>query len=686
MRRSMFGFRAKALFALLALSLVSFAVITYVAIFYIGQITEFARLSNVSLGNTAADTSSAALVKQNEDMVYQRAADVARQVQIYLAAHPELSGPQMSTSPEFASIALQTIGKTGYTFLYEKQTGIMRVHPNRDLINFDMHNWQKKGGVAAWWTIFSASLDGSSSSGYYVWEEKDGTLTHKYMSLRPVEGTNYMIAATMYQDEFMVPSQGIRDEISAAALSTSEYIAQQKAAMYRVFAGVIAGLLAIVAGLAFWLSRMITGPILALTNGSKIIAAGNFNHRVDVKTGDEIEQLAEQYNSMASSLKESYANLEEKVERRTAELREANTQLQKEINRREEIQLALRTSEIKYRHLVEKANCIILEMDTEGKVIFFNKFGQEFFGYNESDILGRSVVGTIVPVQDSSGKDLNDMIRDIVLHPDKYTYNENENIRRNGERVWVVWLNQPIYDKDSRLSGVLCIGMDRTELKQAEEQREKQAKEGAAAAERNRLARDLHDAVSQTLFSASLIADVLPRLWERNPDEGRRRLAEIRQLTRGALAEMRTLLLELRPSALMESELGLLLRQLGESITGRARIPVTVEVNGEDVLPEEVKVVFYRIAQEALNNVAKHSGASQVKVNLTYRPGEVELNIIDNGKGFNSEVIPPDSLGLGIMRERAKTIGATLNIESITGEGTRVTVLYSRKTTENSAR
>src|SRR5512138_3291935 len=85
---------------------------------------------------------------------------------------------------------------------------------------------------------------------------------------------------------------------------------------------------------------------------------------------------------------------------------------------------------------------------------------------------------------------------------------------------------------------------------------------------------DAYDAVTQTLFSASLIADVLPRLWERNPEEGRRRLEELRQLTRGALAEMRTLLLELRPTALTEAALADLLKQLAEAINGRARLPV----------------------------------------------------------------------------------------------------------------
>jgi signal transduction histidine kinase len=132
-----------------------------------------------------------------------------------------------------------------------------------------------------------------------------------------------------------------------------------------------------------------------------------------------------------------------------------------------------------------------------------------------------------------------------------------------------------------------------------------QAQELAAAQERQRLARDLHDAVTQTLFSASLIAEVLPRIWERDPEEGQRRLKELRELTRGALAEMRTLLLELRPAALVEARLTDLLHQIAESITGWARVPVTVEVEGECDLPLEVKVALYRIAHEALYNMAK---------------------------------------------------------------------------------
>jgi signal transduction histidine kinase/streptogramin lyase len=209
-----------------------------------------------------------------------------------------------------------------------------------------------------------------------------------------------------------------------------------------------------------------------------------------------------------------------------------------------------------------------------------------------------------------------------------------------------------------------------------------QGQRAAVMEERSRLARDLHDAVTQTLFSASLIAEAVPASWEMDQQEGRQLLRELQQLTRGALAEMRTLLLELRPSALIETGLSDLLHQLGEAAAGRAGVPVSVAVSGDCFVPPDVHVVLYRIAQEALNNVVKHARASEVHLSLhcTAVPdgGErrVELEVRDDGRGFDPEGVAPDHLGLGIMRERAETIGAQLQIETATGSGTCVSLSW----------
>ena len=208
-----------------------------------------------------------------------------------------------------------------------------------------------------------------------------------------------------------------------------------------------------------------------------------------------------------------------------------------------------------------------------------------------------------------------------------------------------------------------------------------QAEQAAVAAERSRIARDLHDSVTQTLFSAGLIAEVLPKLWDRNQEEARRRLEELRQLTRGALAEMRTLLLELRPVTLAEAGLGELLRQLTDATIGRARVPIDLQMSGQDMLPAEVKTAFYRITQEALNNVVKHASATQVSVVLDRRKDEdhsdrVVLLIEDDGRGFEPAKISPDHLGLSIMQERAGAIMASLKIDSHPGAGTKIIVTW----------
>jgi PAS domain S-box-containing protein len=203
-------------------------------------------------------------------------------------------------------------------------------------------------------------------------------------------------------------------------------------------------------------------------------------------------------------------------------------------------------------------------------------------------------------------------------------------------------------------------------------QLQSQVEQSAIAAERDRLARDLHDAVSQTLFSTSLIAEVLPRIWERDPEQGRQRLEEIRTLTRGALAEMRSLLVELRPSALIETSLPDLMQQLTDAFKGRTGLPVQLDIQGTCQLPPDVKVATYRVTQEALNNVAKHARASHCRVKVTCQTHQIEVRIQDDGQGFNFQTISPEHMGLGIMKDRAEQIDAEFDIISGVGQGTEV--------------
>ncbi len=199
--------------------------------------------------------------------------------------------------------------------------------------------------------------------------------------------------------------------------------------------------------------------------------------------------------------------------------------------------------------------------------------------------------------------------------------------------------------------------------------------------ERQRLARDLHDAVTQTLFSSSIIAESLPRLAKTNPDRVLSLLDQLVLLNRGALAEMRNLLMELRPNNLINADIAELLKQLAEASMGRALLNISLKTVSKDALPKEVKITFYRIAQEAINNTVKHAKATRLEIFLSSQVDWAVLAIRDNGRGFDQTRVMSNHLGLGIMQERAKSIGASFQINSEPTQGTEIIVIWFKEPT-----
>jgi signal transduction histidine kinase len=204
-----------------------------------------------------------------------------------------------------------------------------------------------------------------------------------------------------------------------------------------------------------------------------------------------------------------------------------------------------------------------------------------------------------------------------------------------------------------------------------------QAQQAAALEERHRLARDLHDSVTQSLFSMSLLAQVLPALWEAQPDEATRSLDELRRLSKEALAEMRALLFQLRPVALEEEGLVEALRRHIESLQRRDGPALTCTATGGDErMPLPVEEALFRVANEAVGNALKHAHARNIGVTLAAGDGVVNLTVRDDGRGFDpvAHQTQPGHLGLPGMRERVAHLGADLTIESAPGAGTTVAV------------
>ncbi|MEX1019838.1 MAG: GAF domain-containing protein [Litorilinea sp.] len=208
----------------------------------------------------------------------------------------------------------------------------------------------------------------------------------------------------------------------------------------------------------------------------------------------------------------------------------------------------------------------------------------------------------------------------------------------------------------------------------------KRVKEFTSARERQYISQYLHDLVNQSFTSVSLITESLPELWEQNPEEGLNALRELQKSVRGAVAEQRRALAELRSPDLTVTDLADLLRTLATTSAQQMNIPVEFGEKGRGEVPSDVQVMLYRICQEALNNIRKHAGAEKVSIQLDYTGTTVSLRIFDDGIGFDVQRVPNGHYGLQIMHERAKTVGARLHISSAPAKGTEVDVVWSENT------
>lgn len=194
----------------------------------------------------------------------------------------------------------------------------------------------------------------------------------------------------------------------------------------------------------------------------------------------------------------------------------------------------------------------------------------------------------------------------------------------------------------------------------------------AGMEERQRLARELHDSVSQALYGIALGARTARTLSEQRPDQLTEPLDYVLSLAEVAMAEMRSLIFELRPESLATEGLIAALDKRAEVLRARHQLVVRADLGGEPDIPLRLKETLYRIAQEALHNAVKHAQAGQVSLRLTLADGKVELEIVDDGVGFESSSPRPGHIGMQSMAERAATHGGTVDVHSQIGQGTTV--------------
>jgi PAS domain S-box-containing protein len=356
-------------------------------------------------------------------------------------------------------------------------------------------------------------------------------------------------------------------------------------------------------------------------------------------------------------------------------------------------------SELRYRELVENANSIIMRRNPEGKISYFNEYAQKFFGFTEDEIIGKHVVGTIVPETDSAGQDLRQLI-DVISHfPENYTTSENENIRKDGERVWISWTNKPIYNDDGALRELLCVGNDATERKKLEEQLRHAQKMEAVGTLAGGIAHDFNNILAVMIGNIELADDDASEETRHHLRQalnaGLRGRDTIRQiLTFSRKGEQKTKILHLIP----------LLSDLVKML--RPSFPTTIEISlniGSDrdtvrADPTQIQQVIMNLCTNAKDAMSPAGGLLEISLEerqlaappeIGMRPGRyVVLSVRDTGQGIDDvvkrRIFEPffttkdpgrgTGMGLALVYSVIRGLNGAIEVRSEPGKGSTFTI------------
>ncbi|HET9027627.1 MAG TPA: histidine kinase [Trueperaceae bacterium] len=403
---------------------------------------------------------------------------------------------------------------------------------------------------------------------------------------------------------------------------------------------------------------LLVDPISRLTHASRALAAGDLAARVDLADRSELGELARSFDAMADNLAAAQGDLEARVVARTTELRAllslSNT-IALTTDLRPQIDAVLQQLVAGGR----VAAAEIMELEPTGKLVRLARLGEQGAGAAHA------------PPNPGLEGSLSEIVPHAVVAGDQLALPLRARDRVVGVLTATAQAGSGWDEESLRWVGGLAaqaaVALENNRLYEL-------ARDEAAEDERRHLARELHDSVSQAIYSVVLTAHAAERHLEEDVEAVRRGLAGVIELSEAALAEMRALIFELRPEALAEVGLmGALHRQL-DGLELRHELRAVRRLGQEPDMPFTTKQVVLRVAQEALHNVVKHASATTVTVSARHENQVLHLEVADDGVGFDTQVAYPGHLGLTSMHERITALGGTLSISSTLGVGTSVNV------------
>jgi PAS domain S-box-containing protein len=317
------------------------------------------------------------------------------------------------------------------------------------------------------------------------------------------------------------------------------------------------------------------------------------------------------------------------------------------------------------------AGCALLETDRSGRITRGNDLVPRMTGFQPAELIGRHLSGL---GGDGSGPEVEQSLaRAAAGGADRI---EGWQVRKDGSRFWAGWVIVARPAVGAVADGFSVVIHDLTPANRPGAADGAHlwatARDQVTAEERHRLARELHDSVSQVLYSIGLGSRAARQLLDRAPQKAYEPIDYILQLTETGLAEIRALIFELRPQALAEEGLVAALTKQTAALRAGYGVATRYLLDREPSVPLEVKMALYRVSQEAMQNIARHAGARNVTVRLADGTTELVLEVTDDGVGFDPDQPFPGHLGLASMRKRVADVGGALEIGSTPGHGTRI--------------
>lgn len=403
-----------------------------------------------------------------------------------------------------------------------------------------------------------------------------------------------------------------------------------------------------------------------------------------VRLQEELKERNEELAAANAALRETEDQLERRVEERTREL-STLLRVSHNITTTLELEPLLGLILDQLRNVVEYRLASVSILENEDELLLLAARGD-----------GMPPPGTRFPLSEHSNTRNMLLTREPAFVPDLsadtvLAQRMRENLAAQNLNGLGSWMNAPLVFRDQSI-GVLALAHPevnyynaaRVDLTMAfayqvataitNARLYEQTRQLTALEERQKLARELHDSVSQALYGIALGARTARTLLDRDPTQAAQPMDYILSLAETGLAEMRALIFELRPESLWTEGLVAALGKLVNALGARYQLKVEIDAGDEPDIPIEAKESLYRIAQEAMNNIAKHARATRVDVTLGSESDALNLIISDNGAGFDTTQNYPGHLGLHTMRERAEKVGGTFAIESALNSGTRIRV------------